>query len=55
MPGPRKPETIRLEPARRQIFQWHFRENLPLPVVKQKMDQLSHELVKINGESFIAS
>jgi len=55
MPGPRKPETIRLERARRQIFQWLVLENLPLPRVKEKMDQLSSELVTLTGESFVAS
>lgn len=55
MPGPRKPETIRLHPARRQVFQWHIREDIPLRILKQKMDQLSLELFKITGQSFIAS
>lgn len=55
MAGPRKPETIRLHSARRQVFQWHFREDLPLRILKQRMDQLSLELVEITGEDFIAS
>lgn len=54
MPGPRKPETIRVQPDRRQVFQWHFREKLPLRILKQKMDQLSLELVELTGEDFIA-
>lgn len=54
MPGPRKKSTLRLEAARGQFFQWYFVENLPLPVVKNLMDQLSEDLVKITGESFSA-
>ncbi|MCJ1272802.1 hypothetical protein MMC21_000591 [Puttea exsequens] len=46
MPGPRNPDNIKLEDARRQFFQWHIVENRPISEVKQKMDLLSQELDK---------
>ena len=48
---PRNELTARLEPARRQFFQWHFVEERQIVEVKEKMDQLTRDL-KIAGYAF---
>lgn len=50
MAGPTKPETIKLELARRQFFQFHIVENEPIHRVKELMDQLSYD----TGKDFFA-
>lgn len=49
MPGPTKPDTIKLERARRQFFQFHIVENEPILRVKELMDDLSNDA----GEDFV--
>ena len=45
MPGAQTELTARLEISRRQFFQWHFVEKLHMPVVQEKMEQLTRALV----------
>ena len=51
MPNNGNELTVRLEPARRQFFQWHFVEKLQIVEIKDKMDQLTRDL-KIAGYDF---
>lgn len=44
----------RLEPARRQFHQWHYREGEPIRRVKEMMDELSYHLGKISDYDFRA-
>ena len=51
MPGPPTELSSRLEPARRQFFQWHLVEKRKIPEVKAKMDKLTKDL-RIAGYDF---
>ena len=51
MPFKMSEVAVRLEPARRQFFQWHFIENLRIAEVMIKMDQLTRDL-KTAGYAF---
>ena len=44
----------RLDPAKRQFFQWHYREGEPIRRVKEMMDELSYHLGKISDYDFRA-
>ena len=55
MPGPRTPQTLKLEPTRRQFFQWYFVERMTITEVKERMDELSKYLNRPAGEDFVAS
>jgi len=43
-----------LERAKRQFFQWYWKEQVSLRNVKKKFDKLSEDLKPITGESFVA-
>ncbi|KAL2041938.1 hypothetical protein N7G274_005126 [Stereocaulon virgatum] len=55
MPGPRTPHTLKLEPTKRQFFQWYFVERMTITEVKERMDELSKYLNRPAGEDFVAS
>ena len=44
MPGKQTALTARLEPSKRQFFQWHKVEQRALSEVKIKMDELTEAL-----------
>ena len=50
----RKELSKRLEPSKRQFFQWHYREGQPIRRVKEMMDELSDHLRTTSDYDFRA-
>ncbi|KAK0509082.1 hypothetical protein JMJ35_008453 [Cladonia borealis] len=50
----KKELSKRLEPSRRQFFQWHYREGEPIRRIKEKMDELSYHLKETSDFDFRA-
>ena len=53
-PIPRTQLTKRLEPSKRQFFQWYNLETQPIKWIKLEMDKLSLALYHITGDNFQA-
>lgn len=49
---PLKTENKDVERARRQFWQWYYKENRPMKEVKTSFDSLSKDLSAVTGESY---